>query len=58
LQSFSNGVYINKQTNEPSYWVNVTIQYQHKDGGSNGMEVLRGWYKASTGWVFQNTGER
>ena len=58
LSSFSNRVYKNKETGELGYWVSVNIQYQHKDGGSNGMEVLRGWYSASKGWIIKTTGRR
>ena len=58
LHSFSNRVYRDKETGEASYWVQVSLQYQHKDGGSNGMHVLRGWYTASKGWIITNAGDR
>jgi hypothetical protein len=57
LSSFNNYVYTDKETGEPSYWVTVSIQYEHKNGGSNGMDVATAWYKASTGWVFRNAGK-
>ena len=56
LSSFSNRVFCDKETNELGYWVQVSIQYDHKGGGSNGMEVVTAWYNASTGWVFKNAG--
>ena len=56
ISSFSNGVYKDKETGEPSYWVQVNIQYSHKSGGSNGMEVLTGWYTDAKGWTFRNAG--
>ena len=56
LSSFSNKVYADKETGEIGYWVQVSIQYEHKGGGSNGMEVLTAWYKDSTGWTFRNAG--
>ena len=54
ISSFSNGVYKDKETGEPGYWVQVNIQYQHKGGGSNGMEVVTAWYTDGKGWVFKN----
>jgi hypothetical protein len=56
IGSFSNGVYKNKETGEPGYWVQVNIQYQHKNGGSNGMEVVTAWYDNTKGWIFKNAG--
>jgi pterin-4a-carbinolamine dehydratase len=56
LSSFSNKVYMDKETGEIGYWVQVSIQYEHKNGGSNGMEVLTAWYRNSTGWIFRNAG--
>lgn len=58
FSSFSNGVSRNQNTNELQYWVSVDIMYNHKDGGSNGMEVVRAFYTESTGWIFHNVGER
>jgi len=57
LGSFSNYAYRDKETGELGYWVTVTIQYEHKNGGSNGMEVVTAWYKESTGWTFRNAGK-
>jgi hypothetical protein len=56
--SFSNGVTTDKETNEMFYWVSVTMQYQHKDGGSNGMEVTTATYTEKNGWHFRNVGSR
>lgn len=58
LGAFSNSVYREKETGELGYWVSVSLQYQHKDGGSNGMDVCRAWYTDSKGWIFKNTAER
>ncbi|MCL2235453.1 MAG: hypothetical protein FWB98_03300 [Defluviitaleaceae bacterium] len=58
LGSFSNYVFKDKETGELGYWVTVNIRYEHKDGGSNGMDVVTGWYKESTGWIFKNAGQR
>lgn len=57
FSSFSNGVSRNRDTNELGYWVCVDIMYDHKDGGSNGMEVVRASFTQRTGWVFRNAGE-
>jgi hypothetical protein len=56
LVSFNNGVYKQAETGELGYWVNIDIEYQHKDGGNNGMEVTRAWYSDSKGWEFQSAG--
>ena len=56
FQSFNNGVFRDKKTNELSYWVNVNIQYRHKDGGSNGMDLALAWYSNSKGWIFRDAG--
>jgi hypothetical protein len=53
IASFSNGVYKENETGEHGYWVQVSIQYKHRDGGSNGMEVTTAWYSDSKGWVFK-----
>lgn len=58
FSSFSNGVIRNQDTNELQYWAGVDIVYKHKDGGANGMEVVRAFYTESTGWAFHNVGER
>jgi len=56
IHSFSNGVYRDRETDEIRYWVIASIQYEHKDGGSNGMQVTRAWYTDSDGWVFVDAG--
>jgi len=57
FSSFNNSVFKDKETNELGYWVTVSIQFEHKSGGSNGMDVVSAWYRASTGWVYRNAGE-
>jgi len=57
ISSFSNKVFTDKETGELSYWVTVSIQYEHAGGGSNGMDVVTAWYKESTGWMFKNAGK-
>ena len=54
--SFNNGVNRNRETNELGYWVSVDIMYEHKDGGSNGMDVIHASYTERTGWVFRDAG--
>jgi len=56
IHSFSNKVLHSVKTGEIQYWVYVSIGYSHKDGGSNGMNVCRAWYKDSTGWTFEDAG--
>ena len=54
---FNGSVFKDKETKELGYWVTVGIQYKHKGIGSNGMDVVSAWYRASTGWVYRNAGE-
>ena len=56
ISSFSNSVRRDRGTGEVKYWVIASIQYDHKDGGYNGMEVCRAWYTHSEGWVFKDAG--
>jgi len=53
LSSFSNGVFREKETGEFGYWVQISIQYAHKNGGSNGMEVVFARYTDANGWMFR-----
>jgi len=53
LASFSNGVFKDKETEGLGYWVQVSIRYEHKDGGSNGMEVVTAQYTDVNGWMFR-----
>jgi len=57
LASFSNWVVRDKETGELRYWVDVSIQYQHVDGGSNGMSVCMAEYRKGE-WSFRDAGER
>ena len=57
IQSSNNGVFKHAETGELEYWVGVDIRYEHKDGGHNGMEVLRAWHKNGA-WAFLCAGER
>ena len=58
IQSFSNGVCRDRETDEIKYWVIASIAYAHKDGGSNCMEVCHAWYTDSKGWLFRDAGKR
>ncbi len=57
LHSFSNGVYKHKETSKFCYWVNVNIWYEHKDGGSNGMDMVRANYTNGS-WKFMDAGQK
>lgn len=49
---FGCGVSPNEKTGELQLWIRIDIRYEHKHGGSNGMDVTSGQYTASTGWEF------
>jgi hypothetical protein len=53
----NNKVFKEKITGEIGYWVIVGIRYEHKEGGSNGMNVVRAGYQSGK-WEFYNAGER
>lgn len=55
FHSNNNQVYKDKDTGELAYWVSVNIRYEHKDGGSNGMDMLWGRYQDGA-WVFSDSG--
>jgi len=57
LTNFSNWVIRDKETGELRYWVDVSIQYRHVDGGSNGMSVCMAEYRNDE-WLFRDAGER
>ena len=56
IHSFSNGVFSDKATGQPAYWVSVDIRYELKRGGSNGMEIFRAGYRRGE-WEFSDVGE-
>jgi hypothetical protein len=56
IHSFSNGVFMDQKTGELAYWVSVNLQYEHKDGGSNDMDMVRAWY-INGEWVFTDAGQ-
>jgi len=56
--SFSNYVVKDEESGELRYWVDVNISYEHKDGGSNGMNLLRTQYTDALGWIFRGAGDR
>ena len=53
--SFSNGVYKDRETGELGYWVSVSVRYNHKNGGENGMELTTARYHKGR-WEFQDVG--
>ncbi len=57
LHSFSSGIRTDKETHEPAYWVSVSIQYEHKDGGSNGINICRAYYTEHGRWIFCDAGD-
>jgi hypothetical protein len=57
LSSFSNRVTRDRETNESFYWVTVSIRYEHKNGGSNGMNVVSASYRNGE-WTFSDAGGR
>lgn len=56
LSSFNCEVKRDRDSGELFYFVSVDIMYEHKAGGSNGMELLWATYAERTGWVFHDVG--
>ncbi|GHU57342.1 hypothetical protein AGMMS49975_22750 [Clostridia bacterium] len=57
IGSFNNGVNRRSDKGELCYWVNVSLKYDHKNGGSNGMELLLADYIGGN-WRFRDVGQR
>jgi hypothetical protein len=55
FHSFNNSVYKDRETGEPGYMAGVRIHCQHKDGSSNGLDVLRARYRSGV-WEFLDAG--
>ena len=58
ISNFSNGVCRDRETDEPKYWVSVSLRYEHIDGGRNGMDICMAHYTDREGWVIRNAGTR
>ena len=58
LASVGNKVVREKETNEMLYWVIISLRYEHKDGGSNGMTVLHASYRQNGEWTVLDTGAK
>jgi hypothetical protein len=56
IRQFSTGIFRDKTTGEPRCWVQLSMSYQHKNGGSNGMNLLDAWYNDREGWAFRDVG--
>jgi hypothetical protein len=53
IGNFSNSVSEDKETGELYYWVQVSVSYHHRKGGSNGMELFTAWYRNGE-WEFRD----
>jgi len=51
VESSSNYV-VENYDGDLRYWVQVSVRYTHKDGGSNGMDLFRAFYENDT-WTFR-----
>lgn len=55
LQQFNSSITFDEKTNEPYYWGTMDLQYQHNDGGTNGMKVMQYTYSKKNGWEMTDT---
>lgn len=55
LTQFNSSITFDEKTNEPYYWGSMDLQYQHNDGGSNGMKVMDYTYSKKNGWEMTDT---
>jgi hypothetical protein len=55
IYSFNNSVYKDPATNVISYSVSVNVRYEHKGGGSNGMDIVFAVYCRDK-WTFYDVG--
>jgi hypothetical protein len=56
LGNFSNKVSV-EGTGKLYYWVDVSVWYEHLDGGRNGMSLFTAWYRNGE-WEFRDAGEK
>ena len=62
IETFNSSLSLNEETGEPSYWGTMSLRYESKSGGSNGMELMdirydrkNGWQiKDASGYIYQN----
>lgn len=55
LTQFNSTITFDEKTHEPYYWGSMDLQYQHNDGGSNGMKVMDYTYSKKNGWEMTDT---
>ncbi len=53
ISTFGTGFY----KNSDDIWGRMDLQYSHKEGGSNGMDLLQYEYSQENGWRFRLVGE-
>ena len=58
IKTFNSWVYKDRETGTFGCSCTVNISYEHKDGGSNGMELTRASYADAEGWRFRDAGGR
>lgn len=62
IETFNSSLSLDEETGEPHYWGTMSLRYESKSGGSNGMELMdirydrkSGWQiKDASGYIYQN----
>lgn len=62
IETFNSSLSLDEETGEPHYWGTMSLRYESKNGGSNGMELMdirydrkSGWQiKDASGYIYQN----
>ena len=56
IYSFIDGVFKDKDTGEPGYWVSVNIRFEHKAGGACGIGMISAGYRNGQWTFFEKIG--
>jgi hypothetical protein len=54
IETFNSSFSIDENTGEPRYWGSLVLRYEHKGGGSNGMDLLNIEYNRKEGWKMRD----
>lgn len=54
IETFNSSLSLDDQTGEPSYWGTMSLRYESKSGGSNGMELMDIRYSRKNGWEIKD----
>ena len=54
IETFNSSFSLDEKTGEPRYWGTLSLRYEHKGGGSNGIELMDIRYSRKNGWEIRD----